>query len=800
MNMSGKRAALGSTNDTCDHQPGKGADVILRRFNGHAAPSNSPQREIRDLDVSRNRSGNKKEANMRVLVLVALAALAAAKRADIQNMNGLYEISNPNVDSTAQFSTDYSTKDAEYFDVYTPPITSRYGEVYWTLMKPSPIPADIVQRFRNKTMAIIGYETDQVMQTKDGDVSVPITWAYNHHYVAHMTGEKSTLVEADARTYAGGRFANIYQGKKFYAPADVDGEENVAPPPAGIPTAQLFSEGNGGEFRKSFHGYPTGYAQLIYSPDTFYITPMQIDTHNRDHPGPGFVPGPLPKAAQSPPNASYSGILECPCTDRIKKDIHSVYTALMKGACSTPAQNASECFAAATSIGTPSNATTQTVSDKKLPSGCSVVRSPEDTVAKVFFNTEAHGTSCGGGSLYSGQASALKQVSMHFDLNAHADEAKITLTGPDGVWFGVGINASAMADLPYTIIVNGSGEVMERKLANHDAGAQITTSVTVLLNTVVNGVRTIVLNRTMKGMTADHYTFSPAVESSIPFISAVGSGPAFAYHKFKGAATLSLTALDGATCVCNVGVKGSINGIPFNKDCWDEPKGDLVQQKNPTCWVDTYAGGLHCCHHGWILLDQDQNPWENQTMEYHLKFRFWFQEYNPEEPKHENLVRIFWETEVWSTEYDIPVKEPSVMPENALHEIQSHWKVGDMLHDCSPGKAFDCTGSRENKTGINLIYAGGHCHAPSCYTMELWNADNGQLLCRHDPIYGNGTEIFNEDGYLALPPCLWGSKDEGLIEPIFLSFDTNLVSVKRNNNTYGHYGEMALWQMRGVLV
>merc|ERR1719230_2566614 len=49
-----------------------------------------------------------------------------------------------------------------------------------------------------------------------------------------------------------------------------------------VPTSQLFSEGNGGESRKSFHGYPNGYAQLIESPNLWHITPMQIDTRNRD--------------------------------------------------------------------------------------------------------------------------------------------------------------------------------------------------------------------------------------------------------------------------------------------------------------------------------------------------------------------------------------------------------------------------------------------------------------------------------------------------------------------------------------
>ena len=41
------------------------------------------------------------------------------------------------------------------------------------------------------------------------------------------------------------------------------------------------SEGNGGEYRKSYHGYPAGFAQLIESPTHFHIQPMQIDTKAR---------------------------------------------------------------------------------------------------------------------------------------------------------------------------------------------------------------------------------------------------------------------------------------------------------------------------------------------------------------------------------------------------------------------------------------------------------------------------------------------------------------------------------------
>ena len=123
---------------------------------------------------------------------------------------------------------------------------------------------------------------------------------------------------------------------------------------SGVPTSQFYSEGNGGEFRKSYHGYPRGYAQLIESPEFFHIQPMQIDTKNRHYNGSDFKPDLLPKvrkdlvcsldseeccnktvpppqASAAPADAAYSGLLECPCTDRVVKKVRpGVETVLQK--------------------------------------------------------------------------------------------------------------------------------------------------------------------------------------------------------------------------------------------------------------------------------------------------------------------------------------------------------------------------------------------------------------------------------------------------------------------------------------
>ena len=51
--------------------------------------------------------------------------------------------------------------------------------------------------------------------------------------------------------------------------------------------------------------------------------------------------------------------------------------------------------------------------------------------------------------------------------------------------------------------------------------------------------------------------------------------------------------------------------------------------------------------------------------------------------------------------------------------------------------------------------------------MQLWNADTGKLICRQLPVYGtshslNSSNWYDEAGYIAIPPCLFGPESEGL--------------------------------------
>jgi len=322
----------------------------------------------------------------------------------------------------------------------------------------------------------------------------------------------------------------------------------------------------------------------------------------------------------------------------------------------------------------------------------------------------------------------------------------------------------------------------------------------------------------------------------------VGGSQAFDYHTAHDTLTLSFSLPSGATCVCDSGITGQLcatNGTAcskFTKSCVarsptlgakGEDSGDLLAMRNPTCNSAQYSGGLTCCKHKRIMLDDDQREFDNgPKLRYHMKMRFWFQEYtpanatvpnklSPTKASHIDLPRIYWQTEGNAGEYDIP---PAFYTKDQ-HKIVGYPDLGpypeltpgsECTGNCPDGPDCECTHTiTYNKTVSNmrLIYAGGHCHAPACLGMWLYRNDPGhemELVCHMAPLYGNGTGatsvsgMYDEEGYLSLPPCLFGD-DEGLHPSVLLPENTEMVSIKKNRNTHvGHFGEMASWQMRGI--
>lgn len=738
------------------------------------------------------------------------------------NMNGDYLLSQtPGGRSTqAKFPTRYSDypRGVSFFDVYSPPIRTLYSQVFWKGLDPVPLPADVVSRFDGRGMAVVGFELDQVRRTPGGDVSVPISAAYNHHFESTMVGKHAVLEKVISTGPNDPRFRMHSSGHGMPSDTEMWTARDRGTSNSGLPTKQAFGGANGGEVRKSFHGYAPGFAQVIDSPTEFQITPMQIDTWHREkmnltHPT-RFVAGPLPRSSLAPPGALYSGLLECPVTTRIRKDVTADYETQASGQCATRVETASECFAAAAALlgGGHASFTTSTVSEAARPAGCSATSDEAGEVIHVYFNQAAAGeaAACGAGATrFAGGFDSL--VRLGLDVDSTKDLVTINVTGPSAAWFGVGFNASAMKGRPWAIIVDGEGKVSERQLADQNPGRLLPPSVAVVSSTSAGGLRSVVMTRPLKGLTPAHFTFSSVGGTVLPLINAVGNSPHLSYHKDKAPTFAALLPVDAAgaagTCLCASGpaafgrAKGNLvyertaqpadtgsGTIRFENWCEPQPRSDLLAMRNPTCDLRSYSGGQTACHHMFSLLDADQDiPWPDQPLEYHLKFRFWVQEYNAS--YHTDVSRTTWGI-ASPVEYDVPKCAPGIMG-------CEQQKDGSWVHTI--------TGTYEG--GGRLVAAHFHCHAPVCLSIAMYrcpkgtkvcNATSGELLCRESPVYGGTGRVdeprFDEPGYILQPPCLWGSEEFGLEAPPETGGYV-LGSVKASNATYGHHGEMAWQQM-----
>jgi hypothetical protein len=766
------------------------------------------------------------------------------------NMNGAYPLSptpkGRDVDtkfpkSYADFPKGQDIGGIEYFDMYSPLFSQLYSQVWWTGLAPTPFPKDVIERYAGRGMVIAGFEMDQVRRAKGcecqeggacnvdrpecakSDISVPLTLAYNHHFESHIAGGKARfenvqftgeddprlmkLLEDRAASGMGGHGIPSHEQHWMV----LDDEEPVETEDGSIPSSTALGAGNGGEYRKSFHGYAPGYGQVIGSPHTFQLTPMQIDTWNRDKmdlvTGRPFVPGPLPRNSMAPPGASYSGLLECPLTTRVTKVFDSDATLEMSGSCKINTTFASECFAnAKAAIGkAAAGARTLSGSDPTKPVGCSVSMA-NGTDIEIYFNTASEGAACGGrdGGVVGGTIDSV--TSVHVAIDSAKDLATITASGPSADWFGVGFGAQAMKQKPWAIIMEGDGKVTERQLADQSPGQLLPSTLAVVSNTVADGKRTVVMTRSLQGK---YFTFSPKV-ATIPMINAVGSGPKLAYHKMKDPVTLSLLPIGGGgTCVCagkaapfgsqkgklmytptnQTGERGKLGSVSFGNNCAPAPRTVLLEQKNPTCDIRSYVGGQTACHHMWSLLDADQEiPWPDQPLEYHLKVRFWVQPYN--RSYHTPVSHHATWGIASPVEYDVPKCGPGVPGCSAV--------PGSSNPNGAEGKEWIHTIEGVYKGGGNLSVAHFHCHAPTCIYMRMMRNDTGEIICEERPVYGGTGKLdlskFDEPGYILQPPCVWGKEEHGLQLPVDVD-GVMLKTVKASNATAGHHGEMAWQQM-----
>jgi hypothetical protein len=206
-------------------------------------------------------------------------------------------------------------------------------------------------------------------------LQVPITHQYDHHHNAYLTGKAAKMVHvgpagSSAPSHGGIRpqwEVRSVPGVPTGAPS-LELPPGVELPPGGqLPLSAFLVDGNGGEYRKSWHGTASGFAMLVESPQAFSIQPMMINTRPAD--GSLKPHGPLPKRSLAPPNASYSGLLECPCTTR-KQIVITDHSTQAWGACAQPVADAPSCFTAVAELGLAPLVSNETVATSDTPAGC----------------------------------------------------------------------------------------------------------------------------------------------------------------------------------------------------------------------------------------------------------------------------------------------------------------------------------------------------------------------------------------------------------------------------------------------
>jgi len=602
------------------------------------------------------------------------------------------------------------------------------------------LPKDIVQEFKGNAISLTGFEVDVLNENNN---SIPEFLVYNHHYCATLLGSSSQMVKIGSRQQDSllRDDQNRFRRRAFevhppeWEPRDVPSMTDLLNTFSSVPTAHNFWQGNGGEHRKSFKHLPEGTGQLLESPTSFVLQPMLINTNFQNH----------------------TSNMECPCTTRTVKIITG-YTAASKGTCNESIiANEAECFDAVASLlgrveGVVKNVTETSSSS---PPGCYIIAHTNGNEAYFNMNVSSK-VACGDTSSRAVRSkgtasSSSNNLKIHLDLDQASQNTTITLIGPSDVWFGVGFGAHSMGDMPYTIIVDGSGAVSERKLANHMPvraislslslslitllthshhvqGSELNKTIEIISNTVTpkshtrvpkrmnreggielksnvdverwsecrehcdedlrcsswrytpnefstpynlqvvgtcttygddgnksssftsvdwvegmlsdvkpskdttQNIRTVVLRRSLKGLltcesenvalsisislsiythihmsyihiyigqSKDYYTFDPR-SNGIPLIEAVGTTSDFQYHgKSRGGMNIILVEVGAPVCVCkSSSLGGSINGIPWANNCEAWPATTILRDHNPSCSIDTYEGGMTCCHHG----------------------------------------------------------------------------------------------------------------------------------------------------------------------------------------------------------
>ncbi|WP_298420175.1 T9SS type A sorting domain-containing protein [uncultured Kordia sp.] len=153
---------------------------------------------------------------------------------------------------------------------------------------------------------------------------------------------------------------------------------------------------------------------------------------------------------------------------------------------------------------------------------------------------------CLGQSWSTGTVSLASDFTVKFDVDSSTSLVTMTLIGPSNVWLGVAPGVAAgnmMGNAGDDAIVYNSIGLQDRNMLAGNGMPNLDGSQdwTVVSNTILIGVRTLVATRAINTGDANDYVF-PTTTGPIPLLWAKGGGLAFGYHSGgRGGTVANLT-------------------------------------------------------------------------------------------------------------------------------------------------------------------------------------------------------------------------------------------------------------------
>lgn len=261
------------------------------------------------------------------------------------------------------------------------------------------------------------------------------------------------------------------------------------------------------------------------------------------------------------------------------------------------------------------------------------------------------------------------------------------------------------------------------------------------------------------------------------------------------ASLLECPCTSGRINATNKTIDGKPVERPFN--CDDEFK----REGNPSCSLDTYAGGLRCCEDGVFLSEHPDKS--AAYSEIRMKMTFGFRDKAEEAVMPTVGVSNAYCCDVTGSkyhdgkihraggggniEYDIPKCAPGVPPSQCVHVASTVQTI-----DYIPGQGED------PHEVVELVQATGHLHK-AALSLDLIDERSGKTVCHVKPVYGSSEAAGDEKGFLVgIKPCQFGQPP--LHPPPRFRRGDLVRSTARYNSSEAHTGVMSLWLLKVVPV